>query len=279
MSVNHMRNTPLLKLTKALTIATSDSGGGAGIQADLKTFAALGSFGLSVICGVSAQNTLAVTGLEFLSPELVTLQLKAVFDDIGVNAIKIGLIGNAANTKAVVNFLEKIDPRPPIILDPVMVSASGHTFLEKEAIEALKELFPLVTLLTPNMPEAEVLTGITIKEPEDFIKAGQLLLDQGLSKVLIKGGHSTGNEINDLLIDSDGHQWFTQNRVMTKNNHGTGCTLSSAIAAFLAQGSKLVNSIEMSKQYVAEAMEESIDLGAGPGPLNHFYFFYSFAKN
>ncbi|MDR1677554.1 MAG: bifunctional hydroxymethylpyrimidine kinase/phosphomethylpyrimidine kinase [Deltaproteobacteria bacterium] len=273
-----MNEIPILPLTKALTIATSDSGGGAGIQADLKTFAAFGVFGLSVLSAVSAQNTLAVTGLECLSPKLVTGQLEAVFSDIGVTAIKIGLLGNAANTMAVSDFLWSLDPRPPIILDPVMVSASGHTFLDKESISALKSLFPLVSLLTPNLPEAEALTGLSIKKSDDYVKAGQALLATGLEQVLIKGGHSGGPHSNDLLVGPDGPIWFEQKRIETKNNHGTGCTLSSAITACQARGEDLYNSIKISKNYVVGAMDNSINLGHGPGPLNHFYHFYVFGE-
>ncbi|MDR1309884.1 MAG: bifunctional hydroxymethylpyrimidine kinase/phosphomethylpyrimidine kinase [Deltaproteobacteria bacterium] len=273
-----MTDVRILPLTKALTIATSDSGGGAGIQADLKTFAALGVFGLCVVSGVSAQNTLAVTGLECLSPELVTLQLKAVFDDIGANAIKIGLLGNAANTLAVADFLAALDPRPAVILDPVMVSASGHAFLPQEAISALRALFPLTTLLTPNLPEAEILSGQPISTPDDYARAGQILLDQGLERVLVKGGHGGGETSNDLLVGPEGPHWFDSRRVRTKNNHGTGCTLSSAIAACLARGEDLENSIRLAKMYVAGAMENSVDLGGGPGPLNHFYPFYVFGE-
>jgi hydroxymethylpyrimidine/phosphomethylpyrimidine kinase len=273
-----MSDIPVLPLTKALTIATSDSGGGAGIQADLKTFAAFGVFGLSVLSAVSAQNTLAVTGLECLSPDLVTFQLKAIFDDMGANAIKIGLIGNADNARAIADFLATLNPRPPIILDPVMVSASGHVFLDKDAIAALRALYPMVSLLTPNVPEAEALTGLSINSSDDFVKAGQALLESGLERVLIKGGHVGGEFSNDLLVGHDGPHWFNLKRVNTKNNHGTGCTLSSAIAACLARGEELINSVKLAKLYVAGAMENSINLGQGPGPLNHFYHFYVFGE-
>ncbi|MDR2368133.1 MAG: bifunctional hydroxymethylpyrimidine kinase/phosphomethylpyrimidine kinase [Deltaproteobacteria bacterium] len=273
-----MNNYRTLPLTRALTIATSDSGGGAGVQADLKTFAAFGVYGLSVLSGVSAQNTMAVTGLECLSPGLVTSQLKAIFDDMGAEAIKIGLIGNAENAEAIAGFLATLSPRPPVILDPVMVSASGHAFLEVGAVAGLKALYPYVTLLTPNIPEAEALSGLTINGPDDCLRAGQAILESGLERVLIKGGHLDGEESNDLLVGPNGANWFNVGRVRTKNNHGTGCTLSSAIAACLALGKDLESSVKYAKLYVAGALENSIDLGQGPGPLNHFFNYYRYGE-
>lgn len=273
-----MNDFSILPLTKALTIATSDSGGGAGIQADLKTFAALGVFGLSVISGVSAQNTLGVTGLECLSPEMVTLQLRAIFDDMGAQAIKIGLLGNAANTYATAKFLAELNPRPPIILDPVMVSASGHVFLDDEAISALKALYPLVTLLTPNIYEAEYLSGIKIKGPDDMHLAGETIMASGVENVLVKGGDAGGDQSDDLLLTPGESDWYIMKRIETKNNHGTGCTLSSAIAAILAQGKELKEAVEQAKLFVAGALDSSIDLGRGPGPLNHFFYYYFYEE-
>ncbi|MDR2387762.1 MAG: bifunctional hydroxymethylpyrimidine kinase/phosphomethylpyrimidine kinase [Deltaproteobacteria bacterium] len=264
-------------MVKALTIATSDSGGGAGLQADLKTFAALGVFGLSVVTAVSAQNSYEVTGLECLSPGLVREQLRAVFSDMGAGAIKIGLIGNAANARVVGEFLRQMSPRPPVIVDPVMVSTSGHVFLEKESIEALMELNPWVSLLTPNIPEAEFLSGLKIKTAEHMEKAGQVIRDKwGLKRVLVKGGHQEGEYSSDLLVEPQGLVWFKSLRVKSQNNHGSGCTLSSAIAAGLAQGLDLGPAIEAAKEFVASAMADSVQVGRGPGPLNHFYKFYSF---
>ncbi|MDR1298365.1 MAG: bifunctional hydroxymethylpyrimidine kinase/phosphomethylpyrimidine kinase [Deltaproteobacteria bacterium] len=273
-----MSDVPILPLTKALTIATSDSGGGAGIQADLKTFAAFGVFGLSVVSGVSAQNTVAVTGLECLSPGLVTLQLEAVFSDIGVNTVKIGLLGNPENARAAGAFLAGLSPRPDVVLDPVMVSASGYAFLDRESVEAVRELFPLATLVTPNIPEAEALTGLKIKTEDDYVRAGEKIMEMGAEQVLIKGGHSGGTKSDDLLIGPQGVHWFTVERVRTKNNHGTGCTLSSAVAACLARGEDLEGAVRLAKTYVAGAMEASVDLGRGPGPLNHFFPYYVYGK-
>ncbi|MDR1657255.1 MAG: bifunctional hydroxymethylpyrimidine kinase/phosphomethylpyrimidine kinase [Deltaproteobacteria bacterium] len=265
-------------MTKALTIATSDSGGGAGIQADLKTFAAFGVFGLCVVSGVSAQNTVAVTGLELLSPALVTSQLKAVFEDIGVDAVKIGLLGNAANTLAVASFLGSLKPRPPIILDPVMVSASGHIFLDDDAVKALVSLLPLTTLITPNLPEAKALTGLDIQRDDDYIKAAEKIISYGATRVLVKGGHASGPEARDLFFGPEGPNWISAERVNTPNNHGTGCTLSSAIASALARGESLEEAIKLAKLFVTGGLKNSIVLGQGPGPLNHFFHFYNFGE-
>ncbi|MDR2443238.1 MAG: bifunctional hydroxymethylpyrimidine kinase/phosphomethylpyrimidine kinase [Deltaproteobacteria bacterium] len=273
-----MSDVPLLTLTKALTIATSDSGGGAGIEADLKTFAAFGVYGLCVISGVSAQNTVAVTGLELVSPQLVTLQLKAVFDDIGVDAIKIGLLGNAANTKAVAAFLEDLPLRPPVILDPVMVSATGHTFIDQDAIEALVTLFPLTTLVTPNLPEARALSGVDISLESDYVLAAEKIAELGANGVLIKGGHAHGPDARDLFLGPKGPTWISTKRVQTSNNHGTGCTLSSAIASAMARGESLEEAVKLAKLFVAGALATSIKLGRGPGPLNHFYHFYNYTE-
>jgi hydroxymethylpyrimidine/phosphomethylpyrimidine kinase len=272
-----MSEVPTLPLTKALAIATSDSGGGAGIQADLKTFAAFGVYGLCVLSGVSAQNTVAVTGLELLSPSLVTAQLQAVFADIGVDAVKIGLLGDRPNAEAVRAFLSRLDPRPPVILDPVMVSASGHAFLSRDAIAALRDLAPLASAITPNLAEARVLSGLEI-DPDsetDLLRAAERLMDLGSERVIIKGGHGRGPLARDLFFGGAGPVWLTAERVDTRNNHGTGCTFSSAIAAAMARGEDLEEAAHLAKQYVTGGLRRSIDLGSGPGPLNHFHHFYN----
>jgi len=269
---------PILPLKSALIIASSDSGGGAGLEADLKTLAAHGVFGFCVVSAVTAQNSTAVTALECLSPALVTAQLEAVAADFEIAAIKIGLLGSAANTLAVAGFLsDRLRGTTPIILDPVMVSASGHSFLPPEAVAALKKLLPLVTLITPNLPEAEVLTGRSL--PDDAAKAAaarQLLAETGAERILIKGGHGSGPAADDLLAGPEGVTWFRGPRVETANTHGTGCTLSSAICARLAQGRPLAEAIGLAKAYVTEGLRHSLRLGAGPGPLNHFHEFYRY---
>jgi hydroxymethylpyrimidine/phosphomethylpyrimidine kinase len=264
-----------------LTIATSDSGGGAGIQADLKTFAAFGVYGLCALSAVTAQNTVAVTGMELLPPAIVTAQLKAVFDDIGADAIKIGLLGGRDNTLAVAGYLSSLPSLPPVILDPVMVSASGHAFLDPEAVEALKALMPLSALVTPNLPEASALSGVDLSDPSDgdIIKAAEIILALGPKKALIKGGHGKGPNAKDLLFGGGEPAWLSQERVKTPNNHGTGCTLSSAIAAAMARGESLEEAVKLAKHYVTGGLADSIDLGSGPGPLNHFHHFYSLKGN
>jgi hydroxymethylpyrimidine/phosphomethylpyrimidine kinase len=266
------------ELVKALTIAASDSGGGAGLQADLKTFAALGVFGLTCVTAVTAQNSYQVTAMECLSGSIVGEQLRAVKGDLGFGAIKIGLLGNAENARVVGEFLGELKGEVPVILDPVMVSTSGYVFLPKDAIDALTELFPLAALITPNVFEAEYLTGVKIKGPEDLERAGEVFFSRGLANVLIKGGHLEGRLASDLLIGPDGVHWFKIEKVETDNNHGTGCTLSSAIAALMAKGVGLMDSIKIAKRFLYEALGDSVKLGRGPGVPNHFYGAYSYRK-
>jgi hydroxymethylpyrimidine/phosphomethylpyrimidine kinase len=257
-----------------LTIATSDSGAGAGLQADLKTFAALKVYGLSAVSAVTAQNSLAVTALECLSPAMVRAQLLALDDDFPIGAIKIGLLGNAANTRIVADFLREKYERGPVVLDPVMVSASGHRFLPPEAVEALKELMKLATVVTPNLPEAGVLSGLEIKSDEERLKAAEKLLALGAGSVLIKGGHGRGEAADDLLWGPDGPLWIRGPRIYTPNTHGTGCTLSSALAAYLAKGRSLPEAASLAKDYVTLGLRHSLKPGRGPGPLNHFHQYY-----
>lgn len=269
--------TPTSILKHALTIATSDSGAGAGVQADLKTFAAHKVYGLSVLSAVTAQNTTMVTALECLSPAVVTAQLQAIYDDIPVEAIKIGLLGSAANTEAVVLFLKEKYKGVPLVVDPVMVATSGHVFLEPDALASLKKIMALATLITPNIPEAEVLWGQPIKNKEDQLAAGRALLTCGAENVLIKGGHGVGSEADDLLVGQCGREkWFKGPWVETPNTHGTGCTLSSAICANLALGLNLEEAVAKAKQYVTDGLRHGLSLGRGPGPLNHFYQYYNY---
>jgi hydroxymethylpyrimidine/phosphomethylpyrimidine kinase len=273
----------LLPLRTALTIASSDSGGGAGIQADLKTFSALGVYGLCALSSVTAQNTLEVVGSESLSPELLIGQLRALFKDFKVDAIKIGLIGNAPNAKALYGFLREFAQKIQIVLDPVMTSASGHSFLDADATLALKELIPLGTVLTPNKFEAETLTGLKINSFEDALLAGKAILrDLKPKSVLIKGGHFKDSPYSeDVLLEGEEPikvRIFSLPRIHTSSDHGTGCTLSSAIAAFLALGFSLSEAVSEAKIYVARAMERGLPLGKGRGPLHHFHAFYDYDR-
>lgn len=257
----------------ALTIAGSDCGGGAGIQADLKTFSAQGVFGMSVITAVTAQNTVEVRGVQNIDLPMIEAQLEAVFEDIQVDAVKIGMLSSSDVIETVANTLKKYK-LPEIVLDPVMISKAGHHLLQEEAIIALKQfMIPMATLITPNIPEAEVLTGKSIVSKEDMKQACKELHALGAKTVLVKGGHLQGDP-NDLFFDGHDFYWYKEKRIHTKNTHGTGCTLSSAIAANLAKGYSLVESVEQSKEYITNAIRQSLDIGKGHGPVHHFHQFY-----
>ncbi len=255
---------------KILTIAGSDSSGGAGIQADIKTMSALGGYAMSVICSVTAQNTMGVNGVYDMSPEAVAMQLDAVFEDIGVDAVKIGMVSNAQIAEVVAKKLAVYKP-PVIICDPVMVSTSGHALIKDDAkAVVLEKIFPLSTLVTPNIPEAEAITGIKIDSDMAIRKALNKIHAMGCKNVLIKGGHSSGDAV-DTLLCGDEICTFTSKRIDTKNTHGTGCTLSSAIATFMAQGNDVRNAVEKAKVYLTHALENAYDVGHGHGPVNHFW--------
>lgn len=251
-----------------LTIAGSDSGGGAGIQADLKTFSALGTYGLSVITAVTAQNTLGVTGVETMSPQIVEQQLAAVFDDIRIDAVKIGMVANRELVQVIAHALEQYQP-PIVIVDPVMVSTTGSLLLEKEDVQELKErLFPLATLVTPNVSEAAVLLN---EDPKtlDLASAAETLKMFVAGEVLVKGGHRpVGNYVIDILSTGD---IFEGPWIETKNTHGTGCSLSAAIAAFMARGHALIPAIRRAKEYVTAGLRHAYPIGQGAGPIHHFY--------
>lgn len=256
-----------------LTVAGSDSSGGAGIQADLKTFAALGTYGMSCICALTAQNTKGVTMVVNTPVDMVRAQLEAIFDDIPPKAVKTGMLSSAPIVEAVADFFSS--HRVPLVVDPFMVATSGAVLLEKEAIQSYKEkLIPLSTLITPNIPEAEVLSGMSIKNEEDMKKAARALMDLGPSAVLVKGGHSV-EDARDILYDGKEFHVFSGKRISTENTHGTGCTLSSAIAAGLAKGLSLADAVGEAKKYmegaIAKAAEDSV--GHGHGPVHHFWFY------
>ncbi|MBN1481682.1 bifunctional hydroxymethylpyrimidine kinase/phosphomethylpyrimidine kinase [candidate division KSB1 bacterium] len=261
---------------RTLTIAGSDSGGGAGIQADLKTFSAFGCFGMSVITALTAQNTVAVTGIYPVSPEFVARQIDAVLDDIGVDAVKIGMLETPDIITSVAGRL-KAHAVERIVLDPVMVAKSGDKLLRDEAIFALKsELIPLASIITPNIPEANVLCETSINSHDDVERAARLLGDLGPRAVLIKGGHFSGARSDDcLLIRENGEtiHWLKSQRFATPNTHGTGCTLSSAIAACLAKGYSLAEAVTTAKDYISRAINAGADykIGQGHGPVFHFY--------
>lgn len=257
---------------RVLTIAGSDSGGGAGIQADLKTFAALGCYGLSAITALTAQNTVGVQAIHPVPPEFLAAQIDAVVSDIGVDAVKIGMLHAEATVHTVAQALDR-HTLDHVVLDPVMVSASGVRLIEQQAVQTLvTELFPRVSLITPNLDEAALLLGQPVASPQDMPAAAQALLQLGARAVLLKGGHLSGEQVHDLLLERGGEQHLMQaQRVDTHNLHGAGCTLSSAVAAFLAQGLPLRLAAEAAHSYVIDAITEGalVSTGHGAGPLNH----------
>ena len=258
-------------LKKVLTIAGSDSSGGAGIQADLKTIAAFGHYGMSAITALTAQNTLGVQGVLPTPPEFVAAQLESIFADITPDAIKVGMLGNAAIVRAVAAALRG-HPGIPLVVDPVMISTSGHALLEADAVAALREeLMPLATIVTPNMPEAAALTGRPVATAEEIRQAAEAVAARlpGVA-VLVKGGHRADNSADDLLRTADGEMvQFRGERVDTRNTHGTGCTLSAAIACGLAEGWELAWAVQSAKEYLSGALRHDPHLGHGNGPLDH----------
>ena len=256
-----------------LTIAGSDSSGGAGIQADLKTFAALGTYGMSVITAVTAQNTCGVTMVQNIDLKVVEAQITAIFDDIRVDAVKIGMLSDKEIIKIIAQKLRFYQP-PIIVVDPVMVSKSGFQLLAPDACETLiKELLPLATLVTPNLPEATVIVGYEVSNKDDMLKAAKDIITLGAKNVLMKGGHLQ-ESADDLLYDGIEATWFTGERIDTKNTHGTGCTLSSALAANLALGLSLPEAVRKSKKYITIAINNALNIGSGCGPTHHFFDLY-----
>jgi len=255
----------------ALTIAGSDSGGGAGIQADLKTFAAHGVFGTSAITAVTAQNTRGVQAWLALPADLVTAQIEAVVGDLGADAVKIGMLGNAAIVEAVAAAVRALD-LPQVVVDPVMIAKGGDRLLDVDAIAAMKsELLPIAHVVTPNVPEAEVLADMTIRSLDDMRAAGERILRAGPRVVLVKGGHLEGPESVDIACTREGGFELRRPRIMTPHTHGTGCTLSSAIAANFARGLGDRQAIEEGREYLDGAIRHAPGLGTGHGPLNHFW--------
>jgi hydroxymethylpyrimidine/phosphomethylpyrimidine kinase len=261
----------------ALTIAGSDSSGGAGIQADLKTFAALGVYGASVITALTAQNTRGVTGIHQVPAEFVTAQIDAVFGDLDVKAVKIGMVAQLATIGAITAGLERWSPKH-IVLDPVMVATSGDRLLAAEAVDALRtKLIPRAALITPNLPEAAALLDEEVASTEAAVESqGQRLLAMGCQAVLIKGGHGQGAESTDYLVTGDGTIALAAPRIATKNTHGTGCSLSSAIAAGLAKGEDMETAVRGAKTWISAAIAaaDRLGVGHGHGPIHHFHGFY-----
>ncbi len=254
----------------ALTIAGSDSSGGAGIQADIKTMTANGVYAMSAITALTAQNTTGVQGIFEVSPAFLARQIDSVFTDIRPDAVKIGMVASVGLIEAIAERL-RFYKAMNVVVDPVMVATSGARLISEDAVETLKErLFPLAAVLTPNIPEAEVLADLSIRSAEDMERAAEKIGKTYGCAVLCKGGHHL-NDANDLLYRDGGFRWFAGKRIDNPNTHGTGCTLSSAIASNLAKGFSLDESVERAKAYISGALAAMLDLGAGSGPMNHAF--------
>ncbi len=256
------------KINTALTIAGSDSSGGAGIQADLKTMLANGVYGMSAITALTAQNTMGVAAISDVTPEFLGQQIDAVFTDIFPDAVKIGMTANAQLIEMIADRLS-FYRASNIVVDPVMIATSGARLISEDAVEMLKsKLLPIADIVTPNIPEAEVLSGMKISDKADMEQAARLIADKYSCAVLLKGGHSI-NDANDLLCEGGEMTWFSGRRIDNPNTHGTGCTLSSAIASNLAKGHDLRTSVTLAKEYISGALSAMLDLGKGSGPLDH----------
>ncbi len=256
---------------RALSIAGSDSGGGAGIQADLKTFSAFGVFGMTAITAVTVQNTKGVMGYEEIPASVVADQIRAVVGDIGVHAAKTGMLASAPIVEAVAEALHDT-PVPALVVDPVFVSKHGHPLLAEDAVEALRRaILPIATLVTPNLPEAAGLAGFPVETRDDMRRAADALLALGARAALVKGGHVEGPEAADLFVEGGREEWLTAARIDTSHTHGTGCTLSSAIAASLALGASLADAVREGKAFVTEAIRHALALGDGIGPVDQLW--------
>ena len=257
-------------LKTALSIAGSDCSGGAGIQADIKTMTMNGVYAMSAITAMTAQNTTGVRAIQESTPDFLKQQIDAVFEDIYPDAVKIGMVASSKLIRVIAERLRYYDAKN-VVVDPVMVASAGSSLIKQEAVQTLiQELLPISTLVTPNIPEAQVLSGMSIQNKEDMIAAAKQIGDQYHCAVLLKGGHSI-NDANDLLYADGEFHWFEGKRINNPNTHGTGCTLSSAIASNLAKGYTLAESVQKAKDYVSGALAAMLDLGQGSGPMNHAF--------
>jgi hydroxymethylpyrimidine/phosphomethylpyrimidine kinase len=256
---------------RVLIIAGSDSGGGAGVQADIKTVTALGGYAMTAITAVTVQNTLGVTGVHEVPPEIVRAQIEAVVSDIGADAWKLGMLGSAAHVRTVVEALSAFGAGAPVVVDPVMIAKGGARLLAEDAVALIRdELAPLAAIVTPNAPEAEALTGVEVRDLDGQMNAAEILVEQlGAYAALVKGGHIEGEVIRDVLLTREGYRVFESQRIDTRATHGTGCTLASAIAAYLAQGAALEPAVEKARAYLMEAIRGAPGLGQGHQPLGH----------
>lgn len=259
-------------MARVLAIAGSDSGGGAGIQADIKSITALGGFAMTAITAVTVQNTVGVTGIHSIPVDVIVRQMEAVLSDIGADALKTGMLHSTEIIEAVSAARLRLCPDVPLVVDPVMVATSGDRLLEDKAVDALKrDLLVQATVLTPNIPEAEALTGMTIRDEDDMIHAAHMLLTLGPQVVVMKGAHLPTETIKDLVVTETSRHDFDHHRVQTSNTHGTGCTLASAIATGIGQGMETVAAIDRARNYVLEGLRTAPKLGQGSGPINHLH--------
>lgn len=265
---------------RVLIIAGSDSSGGAGIQADIKTVTALGGYAATAITALTAQNTMGVFDIVGVEPAFIKRQISAVLDDIGADAIKTGMLHNAAVIDAVSDLLDELDPKIPIVVDPVMIAQSGDCLLDPDSVRTLTRRLTLrATLLTPNVPEAEKLTGMTIRDVDGMVEAAAMMLTVGPKAVLLKGGHLIGDEVTDVLAMEDGIEVFKNPRLNTIHTHGTGCTLASAVATGLAQDMGMHDAVVRARAYLYEAIRTNPGLGKGHGPVNHGHTVLPFDPN
>jgi hydroxymethylpyrimidine/phosphomethylpyrimidine kinase len=255
---------------RVLVIAGSDSGGGAGIQADIKTINSFGAYAATAITALTAQNTLGVHAVQMVPPDFIARQIAVVLDDIGADVVKTGMLGDTATIEVVCDILKRHAERVPVVVDPVMVATTGARLLTADAVAALKQhLLPLACVITPNLPEAEALAGMAIPNVAAMHRAARVLLALGVPAVLLKGGHLPGDQVVDLLATGDGIEEFVAPRIVSRHTHGTGCTLASAVAACLAQGTALPQAVVRARAYVRAAIAAAPGFGAGHGPLNH----------
>jgi hydroxymethylpyrimidine/phosphomethylpyrimidine kinase len=256
---------------RVLIVAGSDSGGGAGIQADIKTVTALGGFAMTAITAVTVQNTLGVTGVHAIPPDIVREQIEAVMGDLGADAWKLGMLGSAAHVRTVLEAYHAVGAGVPVVLDPVMIAKGGASLLAEDAVEVIRDqLVSIAAIVTPNAPEAEALTGVEVRDLDGQMSAAEILVEQlGAWSALVKGGHIAGDTVRDVLLTREGYRVFESPRLETRATHGTGCTLASAIAAHIAQGAAIEPAVEKARAYLMEAIRHAPGLGQGHGPLGH----------
>ncbi len=260
-----------MKQGRVLIVAGSDSGGGAGVQADIKTVTALGGYAMSAITAVTVQNTLGVSGVHEVPTEIVRAQIEAVMSDLGADAWKLGMLGSAGHVRVVLEAYRACGQGVPAVLDPVMIAKGGASLLAADAVAVIREeLIPIAAIVTPNAPEAEALTGVEVRDLDGQIDAAEILVEQlGAYAALVKGGHIEGEVIRDVLLTREGYRVFESPRIATRATHGTGCTLASAIAAHMAQGMAIEPAVERAREYLMQAIAHAPGLGQGHGPLGH----------